>query len=311
MQLKQLVRSIIPGPVKGIVRHTREKYQDVLSKYYYGNTLPYQDNVKGSRNWSNARRAFLEPYDRELHEEFRKIGYANLSAGADMATIQSLRRTYEKAIGDPQHSVNPFTDPVLLKAYNHGGYQGPLGEYRRQIIDTPSVFPNYGGLFNDKLIYLIQSCLGSHFSVFTFDANRNIHVPEHIFQHFEPHSNRWHFDHCRADNIAMFVYLSDVTSDHGPFECFDRSYSRFLVRKGYSKEGRSRSVNSGMPTKLLDPSRRKAHTGPAGTIVLCATSFCLHRANNPGQGNQRDVLAFLLCPSMATLPMGPPIKRNY
>jgi len=311
MKLKQLVRSLIPGPVKGIVRHTRERYQDVLSKYYYGNTLPYEDNVQGSRNWAAARRAFVGPYEHEIYENFRKVGYANLSAGADMATIQSLRRTYENAICDPQRSLNPFADPALLKAYNHGAYHGPMGEYRRQIIDTASVFPNYGGLFNDKLIYLIQSCLRSHFSVYTFDAYRNIHVPPHILQHFEPHSNRWHFDHCRADSMAMFVYLADVTTEHGPFESFDRGYSRFLLWKGYSKEGRSRSANSGLPTKLLDSSRLKTHTGPAGTVVLCSTSFCLHRAGNPGPGNKRDVLGFMIRPSLATLPMANPTKRNY
>src|SRR5262249_10466870 len=155
-----------------------------------------------------------------------------------LKVIQRLQRSFQVAIADPSLSHNPFADAESLKYYNHGNYQGPLGEYRRHVNDAALTFPDHTALLEGSLTLLIQSCLGSYFEIESVHAYRNTYCPPHIVQHFEPHASRWHFDDQVADGMRLFVYLSDVTADHGPFQCFDRAYSRFILRKGFSKEAR-------------------------------------------------------------------------
>jgi len=302
------LKSMIPGFVRSGVRSLRgrcdlikgglrQRYETLLCRYYYGNTVQYWANVKGNQNWTAARKAFRKGIDPELHGRFMQLGYANLTEAANMKLIDRFRQAFLKAMADPEQSFNPFADPESLKYYNHGNYQGPLGEYRRHVKDSQRTFPEHATLLEGRLGHLIQSCLGSDFAIESVHGYRNNYCPPHIVEHFEPHASRWHFDDQLPDGMRLFLYLTDVTENHGPFQCFDRSYSRYLLRKGFSKDARKFSVTGGLAGKLFDTPRLASHTGPAGSMILCASSYCLHRAAEMlGPGNHRDVLVYNLRP---------------
>lgn len=308
----KLAKRLVPQPVKSVVGAVRSRIQNArgrlrarreeyLCRNYYGNTVQYWANVKGADNWTAARKAYDGPLDRAVHEQFMKLGYADVSSAGDMAIIKRVQACFNKAIADPNQSENAFADAESIKYYNHGNYQGPLGEYRRHVRNCHKNFPDHMPLLRGRLAELIQSCLGSHFHIESVHAYRNTYCPLKIVEHFEPHASRWHFDDQVADGMRLFVYLTDVTPLHGPFQCFDRGYSRYLLRKGFSKEARKSSVTGGLPAQLFETPRLKSNTGPAGTMVLCATSYCMHRACEMlGEGNHRDVLMYNLRPALTS-----------
>lgn len=282
----------------------KPKKARLISKYFYGNTVEHYANVEGRKNWQKAKTFFVRSgdpqsrhhFDLGLHRQYSQKGYAVLGS-VDLDVLHVVQQSYLEAIQNPDLSKDTFADPRVLEAYNHGNYQGTLEEYRRHIVEPEVTISNYVELLSDALVYRIQSCFGSYFKTDGLVAWRNSHCPSELLRDFEPHANRWHFDDQYADRAKLFIYLSDVTEEHGPFQNLERDYSRYLLLRGFKKEARKYSATGGLPQKLFSSSKVRKHTGPAGTVIMCATSFCLHRGGELAPGNSRDVIEFSLRPS--------------
>lgn len=297
MKLRHLLdpKRIQQGPIG---QKLKPVFERLANTYIYGNTVEYYANVIGRDNWKQARHAFKQPFDRKLHRQFITQGYAVLPNAIAPETLQQLCHQYNQVIQDPALSGDPFADETVRNAYNHGGVQQTLPCCKVDIQDPPTSLSIYPDLFNERFIQFLQSCYGSHFMLDNFYAWRNLHAPPELQQHFEFHADRWHFDDQYSDRTKLFIYLTDVTEDDGPFQHFNRADSRRILRHGFQKALRTVSVTGGVADKHFPMHRLIKHTAPAGTAILCLTSFCLHRGGILAPGHHRDVLQFCLRPAL-------------
>jgi hypothetical protein len=100
----------------------------------------------------------------------------------------------------------------------------------------------------------------------------------------------WHFDRRPTDWLRMFVYLSEVNGDSGPFQFIDLSNSKRLTRAGFKRESdewQQRLQDEAMINKLL---------GLPGSALVINVERLLHRAGIPVPGRHRDMLEIIFKP---------------
>jgi hypothetical protein len=267
------------------------------SRVFFGNTVDYAANRSGERSWKEARQAYSGPLDRAAHAAFMRDGYRVFDGLLDLPLLERIRGHHCELIGDPEHSYDPYADPKTFEAYNHGRYTGPLPEARRNLKDTSRPLPEIVQLFDDRVVQNVRDCIGANFTLEGAWMWRNTWYPHELIDVFEAHGNRWHFDDQSPDLVHAFIFLQDITEKDGPFQCFDRPYSRYLLSRGFDKEKRRVSVTGGLEDRYFEGSHLKLHTGAFGTMVLCATSFCLHRAGILATGHHRDMLSVTIKPA--------------
>lgn len=276
------------------------RVKSVLASLYFGNTVDPRANVLGIKNWKSAISRSGIPVN-SLHNDLAKNGYVNLGKVFDDRDIQLVRKEYLNAMASSNLSESPFESDIIKKAYNYGGFEGDVSQYRRDVIDCNVALPSVNLLWCDSnFIEKLTQVLRCSFepSSPSVSAWRISHIPKDISEKFEVTTNRFHFDDQYVDRIKIFIYLSDVTEKDGPFSCFPKYYSRKLLLQGFRKEKRSESLTGGMSDKVLESPELVHHIGPAGTVIVCATSFCCHRAGEPDFGHVRDLLQLAIRPSI-------------
>lgn len=84
-------------------------------------------------------------------------------------------------------------------------------------------------------------------------------------------SQRWHRDPAEEHVVKLFLYLSDVDADAGPFEYVRGSPSggRYGHLWPWSRDDRHPPEDE--LYAAVDPADRLTLTGPAGTVILCDT----------------------------------------
>ncbi|HAT1970585.1 TPA: hypothetical protein ACU93F_001632 [Legionella pneumophila] len=273
------------------------KFKELMAQLKNGNTISDHANEVGRKNWSEAVKAANFPPS-NLRKEFLKKGYISLGNSIlPSELIKELQEEFRAVIQDDVHSTYSFDDPILLNAYNHGGYKGEVDKFRRDIIDCAKSLPSTSKIWaNETFRNVIEELIGSPFQEDGMAAWRINHVPEHIYEKFEATTNRFHFDSQYVDRVKIFIFLTDVTLENGPFQHFSRRYSRYLILRGFREEKRRISITSGLPKNIINSPRLKKHTGPAGHILVCATSFCIHRAGEVMPGHHRDMLQLCVRP---------------
>jgi hypothetical protein len=100
----------------------------------------------------------------------------------------------------------------------------------------------------------------------------------------------WHFDRRPTDWLRMFVYLSEVDGDSGPFHFIDLNNSKRLTRAGFkrgSNEWQERLQDEATINKLL---------GLPGSALVINVERLLHRAGIPAPGRHRDMLEIIFKP---------------
>jgi len=196
-----------------------------------------------------------------------------------------------------------------LESLRQAGSQGRLAygyieslfgddqQAERNLKDASRPLPEIVQLFDDRVVQNVRDCIGANFTLEGAWMWRNTWYPHELIDVFEAHGNRWHFDDQSPDLVHAFIFLQDITEKDGPFQCFDRPYSRYLLSRGFDKEKRRVSVTGGLEDRYFEGSHLKLHTGAFGTMVLCATSFCLHRGGILATGHHRDMLSVTIKPA--------------
>lgn len=274
------------------------KFKELLEQFRNGNTLSPHANEVGMKNWNEAIKSANFPSSK-LRKKFFKQGYLSLGPIFPPDLIKDLQKEFNASIQDDTHSTYSFDDPVLFNAYNHGGYEGQIEGFRRDIRDCVKSLPSVAKLWsNDKFKNLMEEFLGAPFQEDGMAAWRINHVPKDVYEKFEATTNRLHFDSQYVDRIKVFIYLTDVTLENGPFQHFSRRYSRYLILRGFREEKRRVSITSGLPQNIIHSPRLIKHTGLAGHVLICATSFCIHRAGEVMPGHHRDMLQLCVRPKI-------------
>jgi len=158
-------------------------------------------------------------------------------------------------------------------------------------------FQEIGKLLTDEIKELIQARYQSNFQVTHVMCWRNYHAPAQMLGGKEIFSNMWHCDHSNTAVEKLFVNLSDVGDDDGPFHIMPIDRTKEIIKMGY---GHRRKYN--LDTEILeDPKYVAKATGPAGSTLLCNTELCFHRADIPAKGHYRDLIQFKFIPSKEPL----------
>lgn len=101
----------------------------------------------------------------------------------------------------------------------------------------------------------------------------------------------WHFDRRPTDWLRLFVYLSDVDDDCGPFHYFRLADSKRFVRRGFrrgAERWQAKVAASGCDHRL---------TGSVGSGLIVNAERLLHRAGLPREGRFRDMFELIFRPA--------------
>ncbi|MGX6648988.1 hypothetical protein ACWCOP_13710 [Maricaulaceae bacterium MS644] len=96
-------------------------------------------------------------------------------------------------------------------------------------------------------------------------------------------SQRLHFDPEDRTQVKVFVYITDVDEDSGPFMSAGAAASEPLFTD-------QRLILDRMDDTVVAPGAIRTATGPAGTVSFCDTCRCLHGGARPG-GRPRLMLS--------------------
>lgn len=298
-----LLVSLITACVVGVFVYKMgfQSFKDIrvfAESLWYGNTVEGYANKIGLKNWEDAIVESGFPSS-EIHKQFLRDGYVVLGQIFDPKDIESLQKEFNHAITSSEFSTNIYDDENVRKAQNYNNFEGDVSSYRRDIKDCARALPTVVKLWNNEQFKkTLQQILRCDYapddpSVLSW---RICHVPQHIAEQFEINTNRFHFDDQYVDRIKVFIYLSDVTQDDGPFQHFPKQYSRRLILKGFQKNKRVTSPTGGLDPDIVNSDKLIKHTGKAGTVIVCATSLCLHRAGEPEVGHWRDLVQLSIRP---------------
>ncbi len=219
-------------------------------------------------------------------EELRRHGYVMLKAIYPPRLVDTIRQKATDALSRPDGRL---TRQNAAPDGNH---------YSWYVKDLASVVPEVQEILTDEIVAAVENYHQAHIRVSTVKCYRNSAVPEAVYAQREMHSNHWHFDHHRgAGLIKIFYLVDDVTDEDGPFCLQPRPRSVFFMRNGFGDRDDYR-----VPDSLLeDPDHMIKLTGPAGTVMVCDTTVCLHRASKVAAGRDRDIVQFQLMPSKTPL----------
>ena len=297
LQFKEKIWSGLFIKLPGLFTKGHQYLKRKYGGLYYGNTLDYEVNRTARKIYQNSKK--MSKIKPNLDSKFlSKNGYIDFGySNVDQVLMKQIKNEFESAIIDPKYSIYPFDDEKIRAAYNHGGYEGSVREYRRDIIDCSTAIPTITKLIHSiDFIKLIENTIGCKFEYDGIYGWRICHTPDEILQKFEVITNRFHFDGQFPYRFKIFIYLNDVTEKNGPFQHFSKFYSKFLLWKGFKEEFRTKAMTGNLPANIANSKHLIKHVGSLGSMVLCATSFCLHRAGEPAFDYYRDILQICVIP---------------
>jgi hypothetical protein len=253
---------------------------DALGRKFFHNTVRFSDNLVGKSKLSLFRLFFpITGHEVTYSKKLREFGYVEMGPHEDQDLLNEVA----------DQAANMFQDE---REFSFRGN----GKYAKQL-DTGQI-PQVYNLLNDDIITILESYYKCSFDIVEKRSKiyRTTHVPPEIAKSTEAYSNYWHCDRHTPDMVKMFIYLTDVTERNGPFTYVDRTATRRLV-ENYDFSNSVRS-ELGVPGNFVE-SRMDVQrfTGPSGSIAICDTQNCLHRAGVPSHGEHRDLVTFQFAPS--------------
>lgn len=264
------------GAVGFLYRRGVWKADHYMSKKMYGNASGFLSNFIGRKKLSKNN---LKP------SKFRDNGYDALGIPYEKELIERIISKYNKLILDEKHAI---------KRMNNGEV------YRIELKNSIKAIPELGELINKKIIDLLEDYYGSHFDVKVVSCWRNYHIKNDYIEGTKKEffSSRWHCDRLSVEKAKLFVNLTNVTEQDGPFHLQPRPRTKELIKMGFgSREDYKLSQDI-----LEDPKHVVKATGPPGSAIFANTSFCFHRAGVPEPGHYRDIVEFVFVPSSEPLP---------
>lgn len=190
---------------------------------------------------------------------------------------------------------------------NHGatytrGYEGEHYTYGVSSADIglKEHFPRIEEFVNETVTETLEAYYSSYFKPVRVNIWRNHHVPSEVVSESEVFSNYWHFDPHTTDHMKLFVYLTDVADNDGPFHYITRGESEEIASDSYYRK------RDGIPNgKVKEEAAVQLFTGSKGSTAFCNTTTNLHRAGIPAEGHHRDLLQIVFAPAAE------PLQENW
>lgn len=278
----------------GVLKNTINNIRDIkqvdaanksVGRALFRNSNGFINNVAGRSNIAKARLlSDYEPTNNEQANQLRSQGFVELGKIVDDETISSIQDQYIELLESGQ-------------SYPLREHDGEV--YSRSVSRIYQQIPELGHLLTDEVKEIVQDYYKSHLGIKHLHAWRNYHAPRELLKDTEIYSDSWHCDVILTDVVKLFVNLSDVTEEHGPFHVISRDASRDLINQGYERNREE------MPDRFVDEDEVTKAIGPTGSAMLCTTWNCFHRAGHIAEGNTRDIIQFQFEPSTELLPEDP------
>lgn len=258
----------------------------VLGQLFFGNNAGVINNLQGKTM-------------------IRKNALLSSEIEANWDKGELLRKRGHLRLGTPYYDEDVMTpiqnkySQLIEDAHIRSEYKGDV--YSRAIIKAYNKIPELENLITEEISQIIQGYYGSHFHVKNLMCWRNYHVPSSVLEEVEIFSNRWHADFRPTSWLKLFINLSDVSGEDGPFHLQPRGRTADLVRGRFKDRD-----DYGYPNEVIeDPDNIVRATGPIGSAVFANTAQCLHRAGIPEPGHHRDIIQLVFVPS------NQPISSNW
>jgi hypothetical protein len=225
----------------------------------------------------------------EINEDAKQLAkkeYCRTGYQVEDDIIKSIQSKMDKYI-DSEHAITKKHSGVLAqKKLTTGSRDNPFSFHK--------YIPEISHIIGDEVLCAVRDYYnGAHVRPFEVILYRNFHIPP---EDVEPGviSNQWHHDGDYPDILKIFVNISNVTKDDGPFHLVSRQDS--ISHMADYEHPR------GVPDNVIKNSSNVVRaTGPPGTTVIANTNQCLHRAGVPENGRTRDLLQIKLIPSSKPL----------
>lgn len=257
-----------------------------ISKKLFGTPIGIEHHLNGTKKIYIARirkGGDLKIEKNEISVSLKSDGLFLLGNQYRKSLIQELSEQFSDLINRPDFSFDK--KPRGMPGVSYG------------IICAHKTMPNLQLLINDTICSAIQAYYRTHFKVLHVHAWRNYYFDPEEVGNKEVYSNFWHFDYRSTDVMKLFVNLSDVREDNGPFHIVPRDRSRQVLMHSYIDRH-----HYGMPVNVLESIAKPLKTtGSKGTALLCNTQRCLHRADIPAKGKFRDIVQFQFIPTYEDL----------
>lgn len=257
-----------------------------FGKLFFKNAAGFTRNVGGIIETRKYKKSEYKVKDsiKPLIDELKTEGIISLGKIYDDSQINQIMEKYEKLITDDKYSIP--------RAKNLDISNGKNPAFSRQINKAYKNLSEINLLLNDQIKEMVEAYYGGNFQVMHVMCWRNQHVPE-SYMNTEVYSERWHCDGRKTSILKLFVNLSNVTEDSGPFLIQKQSRTKKLIKMGFGNRHNYR-----IPMEVVeDPTHVIKAIGPAGSAFLCNTELCLHRASIPNKGHTRDIVQFQFVPS--------------
>lgn len=252
----------------------KRKIDRDAGKTLFGNLAGLENNLKGMKLKSKS-------------SEFEKQQFLKLGQPIKKEIIKKIKDRFELIIEDDKFSKI--------------GSEFEGKTYMRNLKNPEKDIPEISHVLTDEIINILEEYYHGNFKVNRVESWRNYGVPEELSKNQEMFSNFWHCDNRRTDFTKLFINLSYVTEEDGPFHIVSQSRTKKLLKMGFENR-----KNYNLSEEILeDENYVFKGIGESGTSYLGNTEVCLHKAGTPKLGHQRDILQLRFAPS------DEPIKKDW
>jgi len=270
----------IKDPKKAFLRNIT-RIDDYAGKKVFGNTVGLKRNFAGSMNKPKLdellKKSNPKAYDLAQNE------FLLLEKIYDDNVISKIKSKYDQLMESEENSV------VVSE------HEGQV--FSRHIKRPIQLLPELENLLIDDVTNIIKGYYGRNFQIKQVVCYRNYHVPSEISSQFEMFADHWHCDRRNTSEMKLFVCLSDVTEDDGPFHVQSMEQTKYLMNAGFGTR-----ENYDLPEEVLEDTKYvKKAIGSSGSAYFGNANRCMHKAGIPAIGHVRDIANFVFVPSDESL----------
>jgi hypothetical protein len=282
-KISQFIRYQIIAPLLEPFRRI-DRYVGVT---FFDGTQRFTNHIKGEYRKTRLQTAANEDLSNQentLAEELDIIGFVEFESEIDEEIISTISTKFDQAIESGEHT---FSGPSDTEKDYRIGIDPEQGYNLRQNM------PEVEDVLNDDIIQTLEAYYGTNIQPTRVRMWRNYHVPSDIDS--EVFSDYWHVDENETDTVKLFVYLTDVTEDHGPFHVISLEDSKRIQKQSSQLKGEHRHV----PNTIVESEAEEVFkfTGPRGSTAISRTTTNLHRAGHPNENERRDILQIYFAPA--------------
>jgi hypothetical protein len=228
---------------------------------------------------------------RERGERIRRDGIQLLGNQVPIDTVNVVLDLFNEKISSQ--------DPRVKTISVHGqkvyeGIEFKAGDKEMQIMQQ---------VMTPELITAFTAASNGGFEVLSYSIWRNHSLPEGYSS--DVYSNRWHVDGARTDEFKIFVFLDDISPDHGGTIIADRHQTYEACKAGY----RSRKTYGNSQSILENIENAGSISGSAGYSYIFNPNTCLHRAGVPKPSLVRTVLMIIAIPAKKIILVPKPASK--